>query len=42
MHRLTARSCCVIECLAVATWPVDKPLEPGFSGDTDLAVLPDG
>jgi sialidase-1 len=25
-----------------ATWPVDKPLEPGFSGYTDLAVLPDG
>ena len=25
-----------------ATWPVNKALEPGFSGYSDLAVLPDG
>ena len=24
------------------TWPVNKMLEPGFSGYSDLAVLPDG
>jgi sialidase-1 len=24
------------------TWPVSRPLEPGFSGYSDLAVLPDG
>jgi sialidase-1 len=24
------------------TWPVSKSLEPGFSGYSDLAVLPDG
>ena len=24
------------------TWPVDKVLEPGFSGYSDLAMLPDG
>ena len=25
-----------------ATWPVNKPLEPGVSAYSDLAVLPDG
>ncbi len=24
------------------TWPVSKPLEPGYSAYSDLAVLPDG
>jgi sialidase-1 len=24
------------------TWPVNKVLEPGYSGYSDLAVLPDG